>query len=394
MTDMERITKSLRKLEQLIESHDYKGYEPFDGLSSYLFPLTMGNLFLERLLQQLIRQSPWNLRPLLGVKPLDSTKGRGYIAWGYLELFKLTGDGSYRDKALSSLDWLDRNKSRGYEKHSWGNHFEYSSRGGRIPKDEPTIVWTSLIGQVFLDAYELTGETRYLDIAHSVCGWILSLGREPASKGVCISYVAYEQSSIHNSNMLGAAMLAKTAKFSGNDEYLKDEYLKLARAAMEYSCAGQLPEGAWYYGEAEKYHWVDNFHTGYDLDALKCYVESSGDESFRENLTRGFSYFRDVFFDSSGRPRYYNNRAYPIDIQCASQAIDTLVKFSEYDQSNLDLALRVAEWTIENMQDPQGYFWYRLLPLKKVKAPMIHWGQATMFKALSSLLLAFKNRER
>jgi len=53
----------------------------------------------------------------------------------------------------------------------------------------------------------------------------------------------------------------------------------------------------------------------------------------------------------------------------------------------LDLSLKVANWAIDNMQDKDGHFYYRILPYKKVKIPMFHWGQATMYKALSSLLL-------
>lgn len=385
--NMEQIENSLRKLEQWIEDNHYKGYEPFDGLSSYLYPYTFGNLLLERILQQLVRQSPINLRPLFGVKPLESTKGRGYIAWGYLNMYKTTGSAQYKDKAVASLDWLDRNRAPGHEFHSWGNHFEYSARGGRIPKYEPTIVWTSLMGQVYLDAYEILEDTHYLEIAKSICSWILGLSRESTPDGDCLSYVAYNQNSIHNSNMLGAAMLARTYKKTRNEEYVK-----VAKSAMGYSCAGQLPDGAWYYGEAEKFHWVDNFHTGYNLDALKCYIDNSGDESFKENLIRGFKFFKDHFFEINGLPKYYHNRAYPIDIQCASQAIDTLVKFSVYDEGNLSLAQKVAEWTIKNMQDTSGYFWYRILPLMKVKIPMIHWGQATMYKALSHLLLEKSKR--
>jgi hypothetical protein len=78
MNDKEVIKTSIAKLEKWVEDHHYKGYEPFDGLSSFFRPLTFGNLFLDRLLLQLIRQSPINLRPLMGVKPLDSTKGRVY----------------------------------------------------------------------------------------------------------------------------------------------------------------------------------------------------------------------------------------------------------------------------------------------------------------------------
>ena len=94
MTDESRIkiSDSLRRLEKWIEDRDYRGYEPFDGLSSFFRPLTFGSLFADRILLQLVRQSPVNLRPLLGIKPQDSTKGRGYIAWGYLTMLKCTGN--------------------------------------------------------------------------------------------------------------------------------------------------------------------------------------------------------------------------------------------------------------------------------------------------------------
>jgi len=377
----EKLKTSIDKVERWVEGQDYKGYEPFDGLSSYLRPLTFKSLFLERVLQQLVRQSPVNLRPLLGIKPKESTKGRGYMAWGYLQMFKITGNRSYRVKAAQCLDWLDKNKAPGFLSHSWGNHFDFSSRTGRLPKHEPIIVWTSLLGQVYLDAFETTGESYYLAIAKSVCKWILDLPREKTDRGTCLSYVAFTQRSIHNSNMLGAAMLARTAK------YLKEQtYLDVAKEAMVYSCSRQLPDGSWYYGEGENYHWIDNFHTGYNLDSLKSYIESSGDTSFEQNLRKGFEYYKSNFFEPSGRPKYYHNRAYPIDSQCASQAIETLSNFSEYDKSSLELAIKVANWTIDNMQNKKGYFCYREYPIIKAKTPMLHWAQATTYRALALLL--------
>jgi rhamnogalacturonyl hydrolase YesR len=378
----EKVNSSIIKLEEWIVDNQYKGYEPFDGLSSFFKPLTFHNLFAERILQQTIRQCPINIRPLFGVKPLDSTKGRGYIAWSYIKLYQLTKKLDYKKKAIECLDWLIKNKSPFHKNYSWGNHFDYSFRGGRIPKYEPTIVWTSLIGQVFLDAYEIFKDEKYLDVAKSICTWILSLGREATAKGSCISYVTYTQSSIHNSNMLGAAMLARTAKFIENGEYVD-----VAKDAMLYSCSRQLDDGAWYYGHSKKYHWIDNFHTGYNLDSLKRYIESTSDNSFDEHLIRGYKYFRENFFKEDGCPKYYHNRVYPIDIQCASQAIDTLINFSEDDESSIETAKKVAIWTIDNMQDKTGYFYYRILPKIKVKIPMIHWGQGTMYKALTHLRL-------
>jgi len=60
---------------------------------------------------------------------------------------------------------------------------------------------------------------------------------------------------------------------------------------------------------------------------------------------------------------------------------------SDEDPESLELAQRVAAWTIRNMQDGKGYFYYRQYPMMKAKMPMLHWGQGTMFKALAHLLL-------
>ena len=211
-----KIETSLNCVAAWVEKHEYRGYEPFDGLSSWFRPLTLGSLLGERLLMQLIRQSPINLRPVMGVTPKESTKGRGYMAHGYLCRYRVTRDPKYLRKAEACLDWLDYHKAAKFSKHSWSNHFDFSSRGGRYTKDDPIIVWTALIGQAYLEAYELTGEERWLSIADSVCGWIMDLPREKTGRGECISYLAHVQSSAHNSNMLGAAMLARTARHTNN----------------------------------------------------------------------------------------------------------------------------------------------------------------------------------
>ena len=154
---------------------------------------------------------------------------------------------------------------------------------------------------------------------------------------------------------------------------------------MMYSCSRQNPDGSWFYGESPKYHWIDNFHTGYNLDSLKRYIYSTGDSDFNDNLSRGFAYFKNHFVEADGKPKYYHNQAYPIDIQCAAQAIDTLSFFSDEDSEALALAGKVADWTIDHMQARDGHFYYRDMGWRINKTPMFHWGQATMFKALAHL---------
>lgn len=378
-----RLLKSAGQVQRWVEDHDYRGYEPFDGLSSPLRALTFKNLLAERILQQAVRQSPINIRPLIGIKPLDSTKGRGMMAWGYLLLRRATGNDDYWTKAIACLRWLDIHKSPKFEKHSWANYFDFSSRGGSYYKDDSIIVWTSHIVQAYLEAFEQSQDQWFLDIARSACDWIMSLPREQTDSGLCISYFAHEQESIHNANMLGAAALARAARHTG-----RRDCADLARESMRYSCLRLLPSGGWWYAEDERYHWIDNFHTGYNLDSLKCYIENSGDTEFEAALTRAFCFFRDNFFLPSGCPKYYHTRSYPIDIQCAAQAIDTLAYFAPEHPEALPLAVRVADWTLGHMQSRSGSFYYRKYPLGiTARTPMLHWGQATMFKGLSHLVL-------
>jgi hypothetical protein len=331
------ISNTLEQVQAWVESQGYKGYEPFDGLSAALRPLLCGNLLAERILQQVVRRSIINLRPILGVTKKDSTKGRGYMAWGYLIRYQATGVKACLDKALACLKWLDQHRCPRFQTHSWSNHFDFSSRGGKYSKDDPIIVWTSLIGQAYLEAYEITKDRWCLQIADSVCGWILDLPREKTDHGDCLSYLAFMQSSIHNANMLGAAMLARAYKHTRNSEYLS-----VARSAMEYSCSRQQPDGSWWYAEHPKYHWIDNFHTGYNLDSLKCYIDCTGDKSYQAQLLKGLKFYKEHFFESSGLPKYYHNQAYPVDSQCAGQAIDTLALFSDQDPECLALACKVA----------------------------------------------------
>lgn len=376
----DEIESSLERLLAWIEANNFKAYDPGDGQMSFLSRLTFGSMKLERILTAVVLRSPLNIRPILGIRPHTSTKGMGYLAWGYLRRYRTSADPRYAEKARICLDWLMEHRSTGYRNLCWGNEFTFTTRAGRIPRGEPTIVWSGLIGQAFVEAYETFGEQRYLDAANSVCNWIMTLPREQTRSGACLSYVAYDQVSIHNSNMLGAALLARVAAINE-----RDDLRGVARSAMLYSCSRLNADGGWFYGEAPKYHWIDSFHTGYNLDSLKRYVDSGSDAEFVEHLTRGYRYFKENFFETDGRVRYMHDRLYPIDIQCLAQAIDSLAFFSEKDPEALPLAQRVAGWTIANMQDPDGYFYYRDLGWIKNRTPMFHWGQGTTFKALANL---------
>jgi rhamnogalacturonyl hydrolase YesR len=376
-----KVERSIAAVARWVEEHGYSAYDPGDGNLSFLHPLTFNILILERILGQAVYRSPLNLRPLLGIKPHVSTKGMGYMAWGYTKLYASTGVSVYASRAKRCFDWLIENKTPFYPQYAWGNNFPFCTRGGKTPAFEPIVPWTTLIGQAFIEAHATFHEPKYLEVIDSIADWLLSLPRERTESGTCISYVAFKQNSIHNSNMLAGAFLAQAARLVG-----KPGAVEAARDAMIYSCSRQRADGAWMYGAAAKFQWNDNFHTGYNLDCLKRYIDATGDRTFDTNLEKGFEYFKTHFFEPDGRPKYYDNETYPTDSQCAGQAIDTLTFFSDEDSDALPLAIKVANWTIDHMQDRDGHFYYRDLGWAMAKTPMLHWGQGTIFKALAHLL--------
>jgi len=378
-----RLYDSICRLSDWLERNDYRGYDTFDGLNAKLLrPLTFNNKFLRILLQQGVRRFPINLRPLIGVEKSHSSKGMGFLARGFIRLHDATGDTGWQDKATFALNWLIDNQAKGYTGSSWGNHFDYQSRSSYVPRGLPSVVWTSLIGHAFLDAHEHFRNYHFLQVAINACDHILhDLSSFAEGDALCIGYFPTQDLRVHNANTLGASLLARTYAHTRNEPYRI-----LAEKAIRYTAQHQRPDSSWYYGEAANLHWVDNFHTAYVLDSFKYYAEGTGDDQFDKTLMAGYKHWTDTFFLPDGTPKYYDYKTLPIDIQCCSQAIDTLVFFHDRDPESLSLALRVAEWTVNHMQDRTGYFYYRRYSPRVVnKTPTLHWGQATMLCALAGL---------
>ncbi len=379
----EKMLEAFKRLNKRAEQAEYKGYE-FDDLlgSPVLKPLSFGNLFLQRVIVQIGELCPVNFRSLVGVRQLESTKARGFFAKGYLYAYLATQDGRWLEHARKQLDWLLIHPSPGFEGLAWGNAFDFASRGGFFPKELPTIVWTAHIAATFLLAYEICGEERYLDALGQACRFIVTeLPRHEDDNGICFAYAPGLMNLIHNSNLLGAATLLRGWRYFGTEEYRT-----LAERSYCWSLEHMNSDGSWYYGIGRRYRWIDNHHTAYVIDGLVAADDIAPGEIVDSALIeRSYRYWISNFFVESGLPRFYPNATFPVDIQCAAQAIESLSKLSPRFSDALPLAKRVADWTIENMQKPTGGFRYQIRRFWKNNLEPIHWGQSTMLAALGAL---------
>jgi rhamnogalacturonyl hydrolase YesR len=382
--------KSLKHLMRYCEEQGYKGYDPYDGLNSRLFqslPFLAKARFPRLAWIQLFKRLPVNLRPLVGIKKGYNPKGLALFLTGYTNLAKIEGLDKYADRINFLANKLIELKSPGYSGSCWGYNFPWEAKAFYFPRYTPTIVASTFASNALLDAYELTGNPVYLDEAVSTKDFILKdLNRTMSDNGNFVfSYSPIDKTSVFNASLLGAKLLSRIYSYT-KDEQLVDT----ARKAVAYCCNYQQPDGSWYYSTLPWHQWIDNFHTGFNLECIIDYRRFSGDSSFDSNIEKGMDYYLKNFFDEQGRSSYYNNSLYPIDIHAPSQLFVTLHK-AECFEEHKQLAERVMTWTVKNMQSPKGFFYYQKKKYLTNRIPYMRWSQAWIFYGLSFYILNNKN---
>ncbi len=374
MADGRSIENSRRSLQHWLEERYYAGIEPHDALTSPLIqrtPLRRSSLVRLAALQAL-RRMPVDVRPALGVRRAVNPVSLGWA----LSAYALIGGEQSEAWVERALTMLRESEPRGYSGAAWGYYFDWQTRAGFKRAHLPIIVSTAFVGIGLLDAWKAFGRNEYYDYARSACRFILrDLNREMHPEGFCFSYSPDDREQVFNASILGADLLARVGAVSGDGELLQ-----AARDAVDFVVAHQREDGSWGYALGDYRTFVDNFHTGYVLNSLRGYIRASGDERHAGALAKGYRFYREHFFEDERIPKYYHNQLYPIDAHAASESIITLVNFGD-----VEAALRVAEWTIEHMQTPQGYFIYQIHRRFTNRIAYLRWSNARMLYALVKL---------
>jgi hypothetical protein len=354
---------------------DFAGHDPFDALNSSLFQATpLANSRNARFIwTQLIKRSPVDVRGVVRVPSQKNAKGIALFALATLKSSKLDAR-----HLLSEL--LDL-RVQGYSGAAWGYNFDWQSRNFFAPRGTPTIVPTAFAARAFI---ETADDDESLRIARSVCEFILrDLPRSlETSDEICFSYAPNSNTQIFNASLLAAEVLASVSKLTG-----ETELCDIATRAARYVVNHQRDDGSWSYGAAQTQSWIDNFHTAYILFSLKRIIKACpGGAEFQPALERGYRYWKNNFFLAEGWPKYYHDDPYPADAHAAASAIVTLVECRELDETSLKMAQNVARWTIQNLRDERGFFYYQRRRFYTIRKPYMRWTQAWMLYALARLL--------
>lgn len=375
------IIQSLEKLVRHIEQENYKGFDPYDGLTSPLFrlPVLKSNKSVRFLAQQLVKRSPVNLRPLLGIKKRLNPVTLGLCIQGYTQLIRVFPE--RKQEWTAKIDWLisqlEKLIPEGFHGPCWGYDFDWEARYASIPAFQPTIVATGIITNALFNFYLISGNNQSLTLCSEATNFILQdLKRTTGPDGsVCFSYSPFDKQVVFNASMKAVRPLSQVYSVNGKKE-LKD----IAHLAVSFVMNHQRPDGAWIYSTSKAGTWIDNYHTGYILDGLKSYISLCKDDTFKEHFRKGFDFYEKNFFHADGMPKFYNSNPYPTDCTAAAQSILTLTS-----NQKTELAVKVARFTITQMQSPDGYFYFRKFKHTIRKTSFMRWSDAWMFAALATL---------
>lgn len=381
------IEQAFDDLFRWCRNRDFAGDDPFDALNSRLFQATpLRRSRAARLVwTQAIKRSPLNLRRLTLVPPQKNSKGHALFALAALAHYRRVKTAEAEAHARALLAELWEMRIQGFSGAAWGYNFDWQSRHFLAPQGTPTVVPTAFAARALIDAHQTLGDQNYLQMARSSCDFILSdLMRTVETEAeICFSYSPADNTQIFNASLLAGETLAGVGSLT-NETELGSFAVRSAR----YVVRRQREDGSWPYGVGPAQRWADNFHTAYVLRSLARIMQCwpSCDPEFRPTLERGFKFWRGRFFLADGWPKYYHDALYPADAHSAATGLLTLLELQDLDRDALSLARQIADWTVRNLRDPEGFFYYQRRRFYTVRTPYMRWTQGWMMYALARWL--------
>ncbi|MCP5159882.1 MAG: hypothetical protein H6975_10805 [Gammaproteobacteria bacterium] len=367
---------------------DYREYTKHDALNSPLVWAIFGHHRLTRILAtQAVMRFPLNVRPLLGVTRSENPKGLALFAMALFDSYEAFGEEHYRIEAEHLLERLLMLRSPGdWRGACWGYQYAWQDLGFFAPKATPNAVVTAFVCEAFLRGYRVSGQPEYRRIVESASKFFLNdltVLKETAAEW-CLAYMPLAmQMRVLDVSILIAAVLAQLQAING-DERLAEHARKLTR----YVVNRQTDEGAWFYTDPPDASPVkiDNYHTGFILDALDRVMTGLNSDEWRENHRRGAAFYAAHLFNAEGSPRWMSHQDYPHDIHGAAQGILTFSQ-PHHLQLHPGLAARVIAWALTRMYDREGRFYYQQTRFYTKKFTFLRWCNAWMCRALAFYLL-------
>ncbi|MCZ2283124.1 MAG: hypothetical protein LC120_08470 [Bacteroidales bacterium] len=377
---------AIKKLVNYIEKQNFKGYDPYDTLNSW-FPFQRLGKWLAVLAIQFQKRNPINIRLLLGVKKFNSTKGMGLLLKAFVKIYRTTNDKNLIPSIEYIKNWLIENKSVYNNNFCWGYDYPYSTKKEHHEKGFPTVIHHSYIISGFFEYYKVFNDEKVKEFILGLEKFILeSIPITRFENGVCLGYNPESENCCYNASLHAVYCLAVIDKLRSSKIHNQ-----LIEDAINFVISKQKEDGVWYYSfnhRTESERKQIDFHQGFIIESIFDIKELLGYtfDSWENSITKGINYYRKEQFFDNGMSKWRLPKIYPVDIHNQSQGIITFSKLRSYHPSYFNFAKTIKEWTIENMQDKTGYFYYRKFRYYYNKIPYMRWSQSWMLLALITLI--------
>ena len=188
-SDRTVLEAAFTQLEQWGDTRDWSGTDPYDALNASRFNAAFQRSVTgKRLLTQLIKRSPLDLRPFFGIPPAESSVSLAFVASAYARQHWLSDSDTDR-RINRTLDRLAALRCEGYAQPCWGYHFDVQTRVFFYPKGSPNTIATAFAGQALLDGYERTGNDDLLSTAGETAEFFLEhVPQTKAGQGACFGF--------------------------------------------------------------------------------------------------------------------------------------------------------------------------------------------------------------
>ena len=396
---MSRVCEAIQRLDSWIRRNGWSGWDPYDikenRFISKIVKLSpiLPNKIIRKFLFAAIDLCPLSARKILDIRPRVNAKGMGLFLAGYAQLYKVTAQDEYLKKAHECADWLIQNRCSSYSGWSWGYPFDWQSIRF-IPKDTPSSVVTSAIGDGFFLLYQATSDPRFLNICREICSFFgENLNITYKKNGaVCYSYTPLDNYQVHNANLFVGEFLTRIGREIGDDQLVEQGVRCGNFALQEQQPEGYLP----YWGLAQtKTHSggrirTDHYHSGFEIRMLYSLWKNTEHKDFQKGYQKYYQWYLKNMFLMDHIPKMTPHNLYPINIHSCAEALLCQSTLLPDHPERFAQIQRTVDWIIKKMEYMPGQYIYLIRNLSfggkwKTKIPYIRWGQAWMFRALCEL---------
>lgn len=383
-----KIIESIDSLYSWVSNNQYVGWDIYDGLNSNLTQ-KIKNPYFKMFLLQVNKYSPINMRNILKIEKGIDLKGMALFAQSYASLYNTTKEEKYLIEMNRSIDFI-KNKSlkKEYGYDCWASHYYpyITFDKSTLSVEAPDIIGTGQAIIALIDSYNITKNVDDKNIAINAADYLVDEFFQNEGQYPFFAYSKSGSKPKHITlNASAQAIEALSVVLSIGEN---PKYRSICEKAFQTLMQTQKENGSWDYSihmDGSKKRAQLDFHQGYMIDGLLAYLPySENKKDVIECIEKATNYYQNIMFHKNGSSYFRYPSPFPVDIHNQAQGIISFSKLSKLDDMHMEFARHVISWTLNNMQDNSGYFYYQKWPFFKNKIPHMRWGQAWMMLAMAT----------